>query len=314
MFHFLLLVIALDISVVQTIPVPDDIFIVSDIAVYDQGLYLLDKESTAVVHIDKQGKEIHSHISKGQGPGEFAIPRSLALTDDGVVVSDMGKLHFFSRELSFLRSVDIPNNPRSMAYHQGKLYLGMTMWPLKEHGVYVFDLEGKQIDSFYRHGIDDELSMPFLEFGQDGKLYILHRVKNQVDIYSSPNETVERFPTVPALNYKEITDDQPFYKKYGMNLAAVKKWKTSWSEPHAIAVFRDQYLVLGFQELDEDLITTNYFIDVYDLKTSEKVVSWKKMNQILLGGGKYLYFSKGIDEDDSEGFYENVLRVCELQP
>lgn len=314
MLLFMFCTVALDITVARTVPVPDEIFIVSDLAIYDQGLYLLDKESTAVVHLDLDGKLLHSHVAKGQGPGEFAIPRALCLTDDHVVVSDMGKLHFFSRELDFQRSVDIPNNPRSIKHQNGRLYLGMTMWPLKEHGVYVFDLQGNQIDSFYRHGVNDELSMPFLEFGQDRQLYILHRVNNQVDVYSVKDKNTDRFPTAPSINYKEITDDQPFYKKYGMNLAAVKHWKTSWSEPHAIAVYRDRFLIIGFQELDQDLITTNHFIDVYDLKTQEKVVSWKKMDRVLLGGGNYVYFSKGIDEGSDEGFYENTIQVCELRP
>lgn len=74
----------------------------------DEMLYFHDFEQSVSFVFDRDGKFINSFAKQGTGPGEVSRYLNCFLAGDKVVVGSPDKLHFFSQEGSFLKS--IPNN------------------------------------------------------------------------------------------------------------------------------------------------------------------------------------------------------------
>jgi len=74
----------------------------------DEMLYFHDFDRGVSFVFDKDGTFIHSFAKQGTGAGEVSRYLNCFLAGDKVVVGSRDKLHFFSREGSFLKS--IPNN------------------------------------------------------------------------------------------------------------------------------------------------------------------------------------------------------------
>ena len=63
-------------------------------------------------------------------------------------------------------------------------------------------------------------------------------------------------------------------------------------------VVQDRYVVLCFEELDEDLISTHYYLDAYDLASGEKFIDWRETPGLLVGGGDLALFAEEAEGDD----------------
>jgi hypothetical protein len=74
--------------------------------VHDSGdIYLFDRQHFAFFVLDQTGKLKFSFGRKGEGPGEIKIMLSFFLVGDLLVVSDMGKIHYFGLDGKFIKSV-----------------------------------------------------------------------------------------------------------------------------------------------------------------------------------------------------------------
>ncbi|HZX11124.1 MAG TPA: 6-bladed beta-propeller, partial [Acidobacteriota bacterium] len=74
----------------------------------DLNLYILDAGNHRIIKFDKQGQFLWKAGRKGQGPGEFQYPRSITLSpEDEVVVGDGRRVHFFTKQGEYLRSIRI---------------------------------------------------------------------------------------------------------------------------------------------------------------------------------------------------------------
>jgi len=283
---------------VLEVGVADNIYHLAALAVEGDRFYLLDEESGTLAIIDRRGTPIAKAGSKGQGPGEFVIPRAIASGDSKVFVSDYGKMVVHDASLNYLYSFPIPNNPRSMVYHKGLLYLGTTAFPDGKKGVHVYDVGGNAMGKFYDHGLDPaKLAMPMLTKDSDGRLFVLAAIGYSLSILDDQGNPIQPFTPKPSPLFKTYVPPEPFTKKYGLTMASYKKWMSNWSEPEACAIVEDQYLVLCFKNLAEDLITSEYFIEVYDLVQDKKIISWKQMPGPLRAGGGLAYFSEDAVSD-----------------
>lgn len=83
-----------------------------------ETVYVVDRKNYKIFIIDKNGKLISSFGRRGEGPGEFKQLESCFLVNDQLVFPDrrINKVHYFSKEGKFLKSVVIPNDlsPRVM--------------------------------------------------------------------------------------------------------------------------------------------------------------------------------------------------------
>jgi hypothetical protein len=74
------------------------------------NIYILDEQAANIKVFDQNGKFLKTMGRKGQGPGEFGLPISLAITpDQHILVNEMGqrKLLFLDREGHFLKQISI---------------------------------------------------------------------------------------------------------------------------------------------------------------------------------------------------------------
>jgi hypothetical protein len=74
--------------------------------VHDNGdIYLFDRQHFKFFVLDKNGKLKFSFGRKGEGPGEIKFMLSFFMVGDVLVVSDMGKIHYFGLDGKFKKSV-----------------------------------------------------------------------------------------------------------------------------------------------------------------------------------------------------------------
>ncbi|MEX0893026.1 MAG: 6-bladed beta-propeller [Gemmatimonadota bacterium] len=80
------------------------------------NLYVVDSGNFRVLRFDAAGRFVRQLGSQGGGPGEFSLPRGVAVTTDGaVVVADMmGGYEVFDSAGAFVRAVPYPGDMRSV--------------------------------------------------------------------------------------------------------------------------------------------------------------------------------------------------------
>lgn len=84
----------------------------AELACDDEGnIYLLDIRQYRIHKLDPQGKALKSFGSKGSGPGEFNMPRSLFVVDKSIFIVDQGnRLHRFDRNGQYLDTYKYGND------------------------------------------------------------------------------------------------------------------------------------------------------------------------------------------------------------
>ena len=85
---------------------PDVFGIPANIQVSDEGyLYVYDRENKINYIFDRMGYFVKTFGAKGQGPGEARDQSSLFLVKDKLAVVDVGRIHYFRSDGTYLRSV-----------------------------------------------------------------------------------------------------------------------------------------------------------------------------------------------------------------
>ncbi len=75
-------------------------------AVHDNGdIYLFDRKHFKIFVFDNQGKPKFTFGKRGEGPGEIKYALSFYLVGKYLVVSDLGKIHYFGLDGKFIKSV-----------------------------------------------------------------------------------------------------------------------------------------------------------------------------------------------------------------
>lgn len=292
------------------IVVPDNIFNVYALHVDGQHYYFLDKGSGALAKTDASGQLIASVEGKGQGPGKFFIPRSLAVSDDKVYVGDFERVHIFDKNLEWIKQVPMVNNPIALIFWEDHLYVGTHQFPEGNHGVHVYDAEARFVRSFYEHGLGSSLVMPYLAIDGQSRIFVLDRIGYNISIWKTDGSMVRTFPIKVSPRYKPYVSPDPYTRKYGYTLAASKHWRTQWSEPVGVKVVGQRYLMACFKEL-ADLKTPKYYLDVYDLTNDAKIINWREMaGPLLFADDQYAYF---VEEENTNTFnYRNFIVAYQL--
>jgi len=74
----------------------------------DLNLYVLDAGNHRIIKFNKNGQFVWKAGRKGQGPGEFQYPRNITFSPEKeLVVGDGRRVHFFTKEGEYLRSIRI---------------------------------------------------------------------------------------------------------------------------------------------------------------------------------------------------------------
>ncbi|UCH92080.1 MAG: 6-bladed beta-propeller [Candidatus Aminicenantes bacterium] len=82
------------------------VFATPDFVVSEDGtLYVNDFKNQASFIFDSEGRFKRAFAKKGEGPGEVRMHLASFLADDKLAAIDIGRLHYFSREGEYIRSV-----------------------------------------------------------------------------------------------------------------------------------------------------------------------------------------------------------------
>jgi hypothetical protein len=84
-----------------------DVFgIPASMQVSDDGhLYVFDRENDRNYIFDSDGNFVKTYGAKGQGPGEARDQDSLFLVDDKLLIVDVGRIHYFQLDGTYLHSI-----------------------------------------------------------------------------------------------------------------------------------------------------------------------------------------------------------------
>jgi len=112
-------------------------------------LYVVDRKNFKIFIIDKNGKLISAFGRRGEGPGEFKQLESCFLVNDQLVFPDRSsnKVHYFSKEGKFLKSVVIPNDlsPRVMIDENQLISVPYINWrdPKGKASGFIYNIKNK---------------------------------------------------------------------------------------------------------------------------------------------------------------------------
>ena len=121
-----------------------------------ETLYVVDRKNFKVFIIDKNGKLVSSFGRRGEGPGEFKQLGSCFLVNDQLVFPDRrsNKVHYFSKEGKFLKSVVIPGNltPRVMVDENRLISVPYINWrdPKGKASGFIYNIKDKSKKTLFQ--------------------------------------------------------------------------------------------------------------------------------------------------------------------
>ena len=296
---------------------PSEVFIVESLAACEDGtLVVLDRKSHVIAKVDPDGTSLTAG-RRGQGPGELNIPLSIACADQRVFVGDYKLINVYDADtLRFIKQIPTENNCLSLSFFEDELFLATGRFPSTGYSMQVLDQDGKVLRELYEHhadGAPEQMKIPYVDQGSDGTLYFLHHQAYRIDILDRQGHPARAFKVHPSPRYKPVTSLAALEKKYGLGLVSWHRWQSEWSVSSRIAVVDDRYLWVCFQELQEDMRTYKYFVDVYDLDAdNQKIISWREMPGRLYDGGRAAYFVEAIESKNDD--YQTVVVPYEVVP
>lgn len=152
----------------------------------DGAVYVVDAKMNKIVVFNRDGTLRHVFGSKGQGPGEFDFPRSIALSDAGeLYVLDMrlSRMTVFDTAGTYRRTFPIAPVSFHVAVAGNKVYVDGAIRAGRPT-VHVYSTTGQQLD---------ELVVPLpseIPFGQAGEAFSVGVMRDGSMILGSPDPGV----------------------------------------------------------------------------------------------------------------------------
>lgn len=121
------------------------------------NIYILDILNQRLLKFDQEGHFIWKAGRKGQGPGEFQWPGSIALTlSEEIAVTDSPFIHFFSKDGDFQKTLKMRESIRNIQFQpDGRLFVNIMVRGQPGIAAEYFSVEGELLEKFpdeYRYG------------------------------------------------------------------------------------------------------------------------------------------------------------------
>lgn len=195
----------------------DGVFGITDLEMRDGNVYVVDEMAKTVHVFDPTGRRIRRMGRAGSGPGEFKMPASVALAEDGVLVVDPShgkRLSLFDYDGKFIeaRPFDTPTTATSIVL-AGNRMVGMGVLGITDPGregwnvLAVTDAAGKRvgegcvIDERYVQSSRTGGMISNLTFGsaaaQGGRIYCTQTISPVVQVMDSVGRPVEQLRVAP---------------------------------------------------------------------------------------------------------------------
>jgi len=222
----------------------DEVYMFSDPRDIDSDLqgniYVLDYKEVTIKKYDSRGKHIKNIGRKGQGPGEFEMPRSFIVSDDGrIYVQDILSLEIemLSADGDYLGAVNLKDrcyevfiSPDGELVIGGKSYVeGKDKEVEYIYQVCKYDLQQKEFIPFYKQ---KQLRYDRLSSGEislEVPLYVRWNIDSGGRIYVGTANKYELnvFSPQCQLLFKFIKDYEPFPVEKGLRESIFERLSSS---------------------------------------------------------------------------------------
>jgi len=114
------------------------------------NIYILDVLNHRLLKFDKEGNFIWKAGRKGQGPGEFQWPGSIALTpSEEIAVTDSPFIHFFSKGGVFQKTLKFRESIRNIQFQpDGRFFVNIMVRGQPGIAAEYFSAEGELLEKF----------------------------------------------------------------------------------------------------------------------------------------------------------------------
>lgn len=240
-------------------------------------IIVADKRACKIFVFSSAGRIEYKWGRRGQGPGEFQNPYSLAVNGKSLVISDTKNmmLSFFDFSGKFLRGLKMFKAYYDIALNQeGDLYAAPLRTTKEAPLIDVLDENGKLINSFgqpLQDAGEDWLLSNFLiiDLNEDGELLVAYQHHPVVNRYSKSGHLIGTF----HINHNIMKDDDGYNQKRSIRDGILRVI-------YAIRAARDGFFVLHSYPRIEimqfnyrgELINDYYFEEGYDSLFADLVV------------------------------------------
>jgi len=290
----------------------------------NKNFIFLDKYQILI--FDDNGNFLSRVGRKGEGPGEFKFPISIAIDDNNIFVLDFSlkRISKFDKNKGFINSfiisgahepaLSIKVNSKGFIFLKGfkrrdYKHLESGMWINK------YSSKGKYLTSFFPSNKFNKNWVlriaPFCSFDIDKEdiIYAVQHCDYKISKYNSEGKLLKTFGKTPSYfkhpNIKEKVD----FKRFNTNFELLKKLKelsVSWTKLIDIIVVRNRYILL--------ILEMNNLIKEFDKKYVIDI--WDKEGNFIAGGVQTDYRFLCKDKDDFLYFliYTDVEDPLEKDP
>jgi DNA-binding beta-propeller fold protein YncE len=193
-----------------------------------ENIYILDRDYCNVKKYNKDGKYLMTFgYGKGQGPGEFLVPRSIALDcQNNVYVADSNQrqVTVFDTDGNVLRifKVKYPMFQMVIDQNDNLYFTGSTIYH-SDLLVQKYDSEGNYLKSFVTGWEDKKLRTLVaqsgngitLTIGKDNEIFVLLSYPYEIQKYSCDGDllmNINKNPSFFKYPYREVSDGHEMIK------------------------------------------------------------------------------------------------------
>lgn len=162
------------------------------------NIYISDQKWCQVLKFDLQGNFIRKIGRKGEGPGEFANPYCLAVTDDFLIVSDTSgrKIQYFTYDGEYVRTIKVLKAYIEFIVDEnGQMFAAPLRLGREPFLIELLDEEGNTVKSFgeLRFGLGNIFNMFTMTFTTKGDIITVFQHFPTVCEYSKSGDLLSTF-------------------------------------------------------------------------------------------------------------------------
>lgn len=288
------------------------------------NLIFLDPKGCQVLVFDQEGKFLKKIGRKGQGPGEFILPTTACISQQGnIILSDarLRRINKYDKNGNFIFSFIISAHhwqPQIICIDsEDNIFLAGLTLPYEKNNrrdwINKYDSKGKYVKSFLAYNTDQEwvASMyPAFGFDMDEKdtIYAVQINKYEISIYDSEGRLLRTLGKPPKY-FKEpdhkLKLDYSRFKNQSQLKDELIRLSKSWTRILRIDVVENKYILL--------ILTANnlvkgcnkeYIMDIWN-KEGDLIAETIQTSYKYLCSDKKGYWYFLIYTDEEEALYKD---------
>lgn len=239
-----------------------------DCAIDKKGnIWVADKLERNLKKYDENGRLLQIIGRKGEGPGEFALPWSLYVSEIGrtyVVDPSLSRLSIFKISGEFEASFNIKDGRQVATSSTGDIIIVAAPWRVTESSgfcIHLYNYKGEYLRSFYpisdamlkNHMLCDNVSF---DIDKEDNIYCIQETEYTIHKYNLSGQLLKTF--FKRNSYYKAPPSKPFEETYSRQ--AIVKWSESWTHVVSIKLLNNGLLLINLLQVNP----RKFIIDIYD--------------------------------------------------